>query len=297
VTVLAALLLGLAPVGPPAPPVFGSATEAVYVDVFVTCHGVPVTGLSAADFEVKDDGVFQEPRLAGQETVRLTPVLVFDTSGSLEGRNLEHLRAAGHAFVDGLRSDEPAALITFSHEVVLRVAPTFDRRPLHESLDRVKAGGSTAALDALYAALRHRWGAGRAAIVLFTDGDDDLSWLDAGAVLAAARQSTALVDVVAAGEAPEADPATSDPALPRPGESACMKLLRDVARTTGGTVWPCSYAGLRRAFLEVLGSLHARYVLGYEPQGVAHPGRHRLEVKVKGRPAEVQARTEYWVER
>jgi len=297
VIALAGLLLALAPVAPPEPPVFSSATEAVYVDVFVTSHGLPVTGLSAADFEVKDDGILQEPRLVSLETLRLTPVLVFDTSGSLEGENLEHLRSAGHAFVDGLRTDEPAALVTFSHEIALRVPPTFDRRPLHESLDRVRAGGSTAVLDALYAALRLRWGVGRAAIVLFTDGDDNLSWLDAEAVLAAARESTALVDVVAAGETDPGALATAGPVHLRLAESAYMKLLREVARTTGGTVWPCTYAGLRRAFLEVLGSLHTRYLLGYEPQGVAHTGRHRLEVKVKGRPAEVQARTEYWVER
>jgi VWFA-related protein len=297
VILLAGLLLALAPVAPPEPPVFSSGTEAVYVDVFVTSHGLPVTGLRAADFEVKDDGVLQDARLVSLETLRLTPVLVFDTSGSLEGKNLAHLRAAGHAFVDGLRGDEQAALLTFSHEIVLRVPPTSDRRVLHESLDHVKAGGSTAVLDALYAALRLRWSAGRAAIVLFTDGDDNLSWLDAEAVLTAARESTALVDVVTAGETDAGNLVTVGPIRLPPTESAYVKLLREVARTTGGTVWPSTYAGLRRAFLEVLGSLHMRYVLSYEPQGVAHQGRHRLEVRVKDRSAEVQARTEYWVER
>jgi hypothetical protein len=105
------------------------------------------------------------------------------------------------------------------------------------------------------------------------------------------------VGVVAAGGIEETDLATAGPVHLNSTESAYMKLLREVARTTGGTVWPCTYAGLRRAFLEVLGSLHMRYVLSYEPQGVARPGRHRLEVRVKDRPVEVQARTEYWVER
>jgi VWFA-related protein len=297
VSLLAGLLLALASATDQRPLVFGSVAEAVYVDVFVTAHGLPVTGLAAADFEVRDNGVLQEARLVTLETVRLTPVLLFDTSGSLEGTNLDELRAAGHAFVDRLTPDEPAALITFSHEIVLRVPPTADRRLLHEALDRLRARGSTAVVDALYAALRLPWGGGRAAIVLFTDGDDNRSFLDEEAVMTAARESTAIVDVVAAGEADEAALATAGPLHVPTSESAYMKLLRQVAATTGGTLWPSTYAHLERAFLQVLGSLNARYVLGYEPRGVARRGRHRLEVKVRGRRAQVQARTEYWVER
>jgi len=224
-------------------------------------------------------------------------VLVFDTSESLRGQNLEHLRAAGLAFVDRLQKDEPAALITFSEQVTLRVPATLDRRALRDAVGQLKSGGSTAVLDALYVALRLPWGGGRAAIVLFTDGDDNLSWVDADTVLTAARESTAIVNVVAAGQVDEAALATVGPVHVPTAESAYMRLLRRVAETTGGTVWPSTYGGLQRAFLEVLGSLNTRYVLSYEPEGVKRQGRHRLEVKVKDRQAEVQARTEYWVER
>jgi hypothetical protein len=43
---------------------FSAKVEAVRVDVLVTDHGQPVTGLGAADFEVFDNGVRQQARLA-----------------------------------------------------------------------------------------------------------------------------------------------------------------------------------------------------------------------------------------
>jgi hypothetical protein len=41
--------------------------------------------------------------------------------------------------------------------------------------------------------------------------------------------------------------------------------------------------------------MRTRYLLSYEPRGVERTGRHRLEVKVKGRKAEVRHRREYVV--
>ena len=48
-------------------------------------------------------------------------------------------------------------------------------------------------------------------------------------------------------------------------------------------------------FQSVLEAANARYVLSYEPAGVARHGRHRLKVWVKRRGVEVRARKEYVV--
>jgi Ca-activated chloride channel family protein len=317
-TLLCACLIaaGLDPQAPGPPPVFSAGVEAVYLDVFVTSKGRPVAGLAAADFEVRDNDVPQAPTLVDLQRVGLTAALVFDTSGSVAGEKLSQLRAAGHAFVDGLGERDSASLLTFSEEVLLPVAATRDRAALHRALDRIGARGATAVRDALYVALRLPRDGGRPMVLLFTDGEDTLSWLTPDEILAAARQSDVLIDVVASPE--PRDPmseyratvrqpdllrqeqgvpaAPSWERVPRSDEdSAHVRFLRQVAETTGGALWTAASSDLPRVFRDILAAARTRYVLSYEPRGVPRTGRHRLKVSVKGRRVDVRTRTEYAV--
>jgi hypothetical protein len=79
-------------------------------------------------------------------------------------------------------------------------------------------------------------------------------------------------------------------------ESGYVYLLRRAAETTGGAYWPVESATrLPDAFLRILETANARYVLRYEPTGVRRVGRHRLEVSVRRRGVDVHARREYVV--
>jgi hypothetical protein len=114
--------------------------------------------------------------------------------------------------------------------------------------------------------------------VLFTDGEDNLSWLGRDDVREAALQSSALLYVVAVG-APDAPEAA---------------FLREIAEGTGGRFWNAAGgAHLKERFLQVLQAMSTRYLLTYEPQGVRRGGRHPLRVTVKGRNVEVRHRREY----
>ena len=110
-------------------PTFSSRLEAVRVDVLVTEHGRHVTGLSAADFEVVDNGVRQRLDLVSFETLPLDVVLVFDLSASVRGERLEQLQAAAKAVLGGLTARDQAALLTFNHRVELQQALTGDSAP------------------------------------------------------------------------------------------------------------------------------------------------------------------------
>ena len=310
------LAAGLDPQAPAPPPVFSAGVEAVYLDVFVTSRGQPVGALAAADFDVRDNDVPQAPTLVDRQSVGLTAALVFDASGSVAGEKLSQLRAAGHAFIDGLGERDSASLLTFSEEVLLPVAPTRDRAALHRALDRIGTRGATAVRDALYVALRQPREGGRPMVVLFTDGEDVVSWLTPEEILACARQSDVLVDVVASPERPDpmaeyraavrqpdalrqeqgAPTTTSWERTPRgPEESAHVRFLRQVAETTGGALWTAASTDLPRVFREILEATRTCYVLSYELRGVPRTGRHRLKVSVKGRRVDVRARTEYVV--
>ncbi len=277
---LLGLLLAASRAGGQAPPTFGTGVDAVYVDAFVTSRGKAVVGLRAEDFEVTDNSVRQAVSLVQTERVGVAALLLFDTSGSMLGTPLRDLKAAGYAFVDGLGAFDAGGLLAFSHELSLKSRVTPDRARLYEALDLLEADGATSLFDALYVALKRPPEKGRPLIVLFTDGQDCMSWLGAEDVLQAARESSAVVYVVSAGEAHNAD----------------ARFLEQLAETTGGRSWPAVSSGnLRQRFLDILSAMKTRYLLSYEPRGVTRTGRHQLKVTVKGRKVDVRHRREYVV--
>ena len=111
-------------VPPQQPPTFSTGVELVYVDVFVSHDGRPVGGLTAADFEVLDDGAPQTIELVLREQRPLYAILLLDTSGSVAGEKLDQLRSAARAFLEDLGKDDRAVLLTFSHEVRLHTPVT-----------------------------------------------------------------------------------------------------------------------------------------------------------------------------
>jgi VWFA-related protein len=281
-------------------PTFTASVEAVYVDVFVTRDGRPVTGLTAADFEVRDNGVKQDVTLASLDEVPIVAVMVFDASASLAGARLDDLRTAGRALLAGLRAQDQAMLVTFSHELRIAVPTGADRSTLERALDALVPRGHTALWDALYAGLKLPVAQGRPLVVLFTDGRDDLSWLTPEQVLDVARESNALVHVVAI--VPQAEqvivPGASGSFRTEllPVEPPRLRALRAVAEATGGRLWSASAsAQLGPTFVGVLAEMQSRYLLSYAPTGVGRAGWHRLAVKLKGHKATVRSRSAYFV--
>ena len=59
----------------------------VYTDVFVTRESQPVTGLTAWNFEVLDNGVPQEVALLDANALPLSTMLLLDVSGSMALQN------------------------------------------------------------------------------------------------------------------------------------------------------------------------------------------------------------------
>jgi VWFA-related protein len=291
---LVSLLVSLPPAAAQVPS-FPASVESVYLDVFVARDGRPVMGLKAADFEVLDNGVRQAVTLVGLERVPLVAIMVFDASGSVIGAKRDDLKAAGRTFLAGLRDQDQATLVAFSHELRVAVPHASDRAAVRRALDGLGAGGGTALWDALYAGLTLP-ASGRPMVVVFTDGEDNMSWLSAERVRAVAEESEALVHVVAIVPPPE-EAFTLDGRARRAGEPAFLRSLRGIAEVTGGRLWPVgASAELERTFVRILAEMQSRYLLSYEPAGVEREGRHRLQVRVKGHRGSVRSRRGYLVQ-
>jgi VWFA-related protein len=278
------MVLGLAclTVGAPARaqlPTFSSKVEVVRVDVLVTQSGRPILGLRSSDFELRDNGVRQEIEFAALEKLPLRLILALDSSDSVAGVRMMHLRAACEAVLDRLQKEDEAALITFNHTLVLGSPFTSDLGRVRTALRAVAPGGETALVDALYAGMvLGEAGSGRGLMVAFTDGADTSSFLRSQEVQDVAKSSDVVVYPVTSG---------------RNGRRL-TSFLRGIADQTGGRLFEVeSTPDLQKAFVAILDEFRQRYVLAFRPQSVTKGGWHRLDVLVKGRPFDVRARAGY----
>ena len=256
---------------------FTSRIDAVRVDVLVTENGKPVQGLTPADFEILDNGVRQRVDLASFEQIPLNVVLALDMSASLQGLRLGHLQTAGKSVLDGLKSGDRAALVTFSHVVAPTQGLTDDLDRVRAALDQAQGQGQTSLIDASHAAmLLGESDAGRSLLIVFSDGVDTASWLTADAVLETARRGDVVVYSVEVGERRASFP-------------------RDLSEVTGGRLFAIeSTKDFSATFSKILEEFRMRYLVSYSPEGVQPGGWHRLEVRVKNRSATVKARPGYF---
>jgi Ca-activated chloride channel homolog len=283
---------------------FRASVDAVRVDVLVTENGRPVTGLKVQDFELRDSGVVQAIHAAVVEDVPLRVMLALDTSGSVDGAPLQHLRQAASAAVTLLAPADHAALITFAGVVALECPWTGDRERIQAAIRRTSAGGSTTLYDATYAALTLRDPEpGRTLVLVFSDGADRASWLSGERVLDAARRSEAVV--YAATLPVRGNPVygyrldfhTGLQAPVKPGQSTPTLMetfLGAVTDETGGKVVDAQASDeLADVFAAILHEFRSRYLLMYTPRGVEAGGWHPLEVRLKNGKGKVTARRGY----
>jgi Ca-activated chloride channel homolog len=253
------------------------STEEVRIDMLVTDQGKPVTGLREADFEVFDNGVLQKIEFSSFQQMPINATLVFDMSASVAGESLKHLISAGSGFLDRLKKDEQAALITFGHAVKLGSPLTGDIESVKTALKQAKPFGNTSLIDACYAGLTLAESkSSRPLLVVFSDGLDTSSWLSDEMVLEIAKRSDAVVYAVSIGQLPD------------------QTFIRDLSKFTGGSLIQIeSTRNLDAIFLRILEEFRQRYLLTYLPRGVSKDGWHQLKIQVKGRIATIKARPGY----
>jgi VWFA-related protein len=300
---LGPVIVAQEPVPQPAPqpaPLFRTRAEVVRVDALVTSRGRPINGLTAADFELYDNGVRQEVTLASIEDLEVDVVLALDVSASVRGPMLQTLRQAAGALVRELRPADRAAVLTFASGVTIAAPLTTDHTGVARALEQVEGRGATTLVDAAWSAVLLTRGTDRPTLLLvFSDGIDTASWLSPVPVLALASRSNLVADGVVVGgtressgrrETPPERPA-GEPVL---GDAGVEDFLPELTRVTGGRMVDGGGGSrLAAAFAAALKGFRERYQLSYTPTNVDQPGWHRVEVRVKRTDATVRARPGY----
>lgn len=263
---------------------FSTSTELVRVDVLVTRRGEPVTGLTAADFEVLDAGQPQAVHLIEERDAPVDIILALDVSSSMKGAPLEHLVQGVRALLDRLRPGDRLAVVTFAHLIQVPIPLTADHARIRELLSGLVADGGTAVNDGAYVALLTGDPGVRTLVIVFTDGLDISSWLTTEQAVAAARRVDAVVYGVMFTDTPV--------------DVAALRgvAIQAIPKETGGRMLMAPNARrLASVFGDVLAEFRQHYVLAFEPRQPSAPGFHPLTVRAR-RPAgaQVSARAGYF---
>jgi VWFA-related protein len=261
--------------------VFRSRTEIVSVPVVVLSGRRHVTGLTAGDFELKDNGILQ--RLDSVEPIaEAMPIdvsLVVDVSGSTAA-SLRRYQSDVLQMSAMLRPEDRVRLVAFG----TRVTEVFSLQPPHSDLPvhKLETMGLTALYDALVSVLIRPVPYERAhLIVVFTDGNDNMSVTTGDVVRDVAARSDAVLHVVLTdGVGRSLATMGLQPLIGRldpDGEQALIKI----AESTGGRRgWPGVFSNSAvGAFREALADFRASYVLRYRPQ-VLPADQHVITVDV-----------------
>lgn len=291
---LLALLLQEAPTGfthPPPPESEIRVDEVIDVELqqlYVTVarpSGEPVLGLTAADFEVLDDGVPQTLSTFARGDIALSAVLLLDASASMEGDRLLTAAEGARTFLSRVLPHDEVSVMLFSDELLMRTPFSNDASTLLAPVKDVAARGGSAINDHLYVALKDLEGRlGRRIVVLLSDGVDVESTLDMEEVRWAARRSQALLYWIRLEETANGRIERSSAWRDRHGHAEQLRLLESAVAESGGRVEAIPGVEQAGAALQrILRELREQYVLGYQPTRNTGDGAwHKIEVRARG---------------
>lgn len=293
---------------------FRARTDVVSVPVSVMRGREPVTGLTAADFELTDNGVRQTVDAASHEHVPIDVTLVLTgfpvdrdrefgrTLASAE-RTLESLNPADRRRIVFVADDVSGKLVgadyTFGGDPATReIEPGVGflggfRTPVGHS----KHGWGVALADGLFYALA--WPVApdrRHLVVVFTDGHDTASTIDIDTLPKLAARSDAVLHAVlwdsAGGSGTSGGLWSTNPAAYARQREASFRAVHQAVQRTGGTLQRIGNAP--EALAEILADFRSSYVLRYRPRDTPAPGWHELRVRVtRGGSFTVRARRGY----
>jgi VWFA-related protein len=282
-------------------------TQVNLVNLFVTVRDKSkriVTDLKQDDFKILEDNQPQQIAFFSKEvTLPITLALMLDTSGS-EQYMLPSIQDAGGRFIERvLRKGDEALVMSFDSDVDLLSDFTDDRgqidRAIRKARINIPSGGSignnpgpigsrqitgTALYDAIYLACNEKLNteAGRKAIVIVTDAQDEGSKVRLEEAIEAAQRTDTVVHILL----------VADPHFGGGNGGVAHKITDD---TGGRTIVVNSEKHLAEAFDQISEELRSQYTLGYYPTNAAHDGKFRkIKVDMSNHDLKVLARKGYY---
>ena len=234
--------------------------------------------LGPKDFKVTDEsGAPIQVTTLQSGNVPISTVVLVDSSESMKGEAF-HQAVAGAQTAAGLLGPEDEVMIALFSDRLLRATDfTRDQASLASALGDVEAEGGSAVLDHLYFGLnRLKTRLGRPVIILFSDGEDVTSTLEAEDLRWRARRSQATLYWVRVEGPGGADRRFAT--FWRDADECAQQmeaLETSVQESGGGIVTIESVSELSMALIRIFEDLRSQVVLGFQPTQRRHDGSWR----------------------
>ena len=283
-------------------------SEVSLVNIFATVRDKKkqiIPSLKKDNFRIFENEQEQKVAFFSAETaLPITLGLLIDTSGSEQNR-LPAEQEAATAFLNRvLRKGDEAMVISFDVDVDLLSDFTDDRAQLDRAIrsarinapmvsmtnpgplppeSRTRGLRGTAFYDAVWTACGDKLAteAGRKALVIITDADDQGSKVRVEEAIEAAERTNTVVHILLVHD---------------PGYGWRPDIAHKIADSTGGRVIEVSSEKhMREAFDQISEELRSEYTLGYYPTNAARDGTFRkIKVETTDKEMKVLARKGYY---
>jgi VWFA-related protein len=241
----------------------------LYISV-VDAAGNPVE-VNPGQLVIEENGV---PIESGQiegvgEVGPLTTLLVTDVSGSMNnGGKLAAAKAAARQYVEQMRPGDQAGLMTFNTSVNLALPVTTDQDALLNAIDSIRAQDNTAMYDALLEAVDLLENvSGRKAIIILTDGLDNISLAGEAEVISQIGPAGLSISTIGLGE-----PGQSTSAVTALDEAALTSLASNAGGVYG---YANDEESLRNLYQQYAVALQSEYVITYQSPASLRDGVNR----------------------
>ena len=261
-----------------------------------------VTDLTQNDFQVLQDNEPQKIAFFSKEvTLPITIGLLIDTSGSEQNRLPAEQDAATRFLERVMKKGDEAMVISFDLDVDLLSDFTDDKHIIERAINKARVNavggggvvtpgtipsntGGTHFYDAVYLACAEKLGteAGRKALVIITDAQDEGSKVRLEEAIEAAQKSDTVVHVLLVHD---------------PGYGWRPDVAKKLSDETGGrTIEVSSEKKLEQAFDQISEELRSQYQIGYYyPAGKPKDGGFRkIKVDATNKDYKVLARRGFY---
>jgi len=259
-------------------------------------QGKYLDGLKLDDFQVFEDGEEQKISFFSHDLrVPISVGVLIDSSGSMRHK-LQQALTTVREIALALSPQDEMFVISFNSDVELRQHFTSNMQQVQRTLRVIKAGGETAAYDAIQLGMEEMKTAkhNKKILLLVTDGFDTKSHMSSTQVEDILKRSEVLVYAIGI------DDDDDDPlVLRRTRYHIYHYMLGRLTSVSGGRAFRLftgrNYAlnSLAQVLLE---ELHQQYTLSYYPTSLPDKNTWRqVDVKVKKAGSQIRHRTGYYV--
>lgn len=253
-------------------------------------HGHYIKDLKKDDFSVIDDQKPAQLRSFRSETdLPLQVGLLVDASNSVRDRFKFEQDAAIEFLNSIIRPNYDKAFVV-GFDATPEVTQDFTDSTEHLStgVRLLRAGGGTAMYDALYFACRDKLlkqdqtGPVRRAIILLSDGEDNLSHVTREEAIEMAARAEVIIYTIS----------TNISGMKGNGD----KVLERIADATGGRAFfPFQMREMSDAFLSIQEELRSQYAVSYKPADFSADGRYRtIQIMAQEKGLKVRTRKGYY---